>query len=162
MKTTISVIIFAIFLNPLVVLHAQKKADSVIFDEVKILLKDGEDTEQKSVSVEFSGEELNIVSKDGTTQKTFEYSEIKRAEYSYSKTPRWKTGLGLSAAAIAFPLLWVVTIPLGFTKHRRHWLTIQTADDYAVLKLSKSNRKLFMPTFETKTGVTIEAVGEDK
>jgi hypothetical protein len=94
--------------------------------------------------------------------KTFLYTDIKSAEYSYSKNPRWKTGLGLGAASIIFPPLLLVAIPVGFTKHRRHWLTVRTENDYAVLKLSKSTRKLFMPTFETKSGVKIEAVGEDK
>ena len=162
MKTAISAIILAFFLNPLVFVYAQSRSNPVVFDEVKILLKDGEDTDQKGVTVEFLDEKLSIVSDDGTIKKTFAYTEIKRAEYSYSKNPRWKTGLGLGAAGVLFPPLWLVALPLGFTKHKRHWVTIQTANDYAVLKLSKSNRKLFMPTFETKTGVTIDAVGEDK
>lgn len=162
MKTAVLAFIFTLFLNPLVFVHAQGKSNPVVFGEIKILLKAGEDTEQKSVTVEFLDENLRVISDDGTIKKTFTYTDIKRAEYSYSKNPRWKTGLGLGAAGILFPPLWFVAIPLGFTKHRRHWVTIQTAEDYAVLKLSKSNRKLFMPTFETKTGVTIEAVGEDK
>ena len=84
------------------------------------------------------------------------------AEYSYSKNPRWKTGLGLGAASILFPPLLLVAIPLGFTKHRRHWLTFQSNTDYAVLKLSKNNRKLIIPTFDTKTGIKVAANGESK
>ena len=40
--------------------------------------------------------------------------------------------------------------------------TVRSGSDFAVLKLSKSARKIFVPTFETKSGVTVEAVGEDK
>lgn len=162
MKGLISIVAFAVVLNPFLFVFAQENTKPVIFDEIKILVKKGDDISQKSVEVEFMQDSLTIAAKDGTLKKTFVYEDIKRAEYSYTKNPRWKTGLGLSAAALAFPLLWIATIPIGFTKHRRHWLTIQTEEDYAVLKLSKSNRKLFMPTFETKTGVTIDPVGEDK
>ncbi len=94
--------------------------------------------------------------------KTFKYADIKDAEYSYTKNPRWKTGVGLGAASLLFPPLIFIAIPIAFSKHRRHWLTLRTGDDYAVLKLSKSNRKLIMPVFETKSGVNISGIGDDK
>lgn len=123
----------------------------------------GNKIKEKSARLRFSGDELQIETiSDGTIVKTFKYSEVKDAEYSYSKNPRWKTGLGLGAAAFLFPPLFIVAIPLGFTKHRRHWLTIKTENDFAVLKLTKSSRKFVIPTFETKTGVTVSANGEDK
>ena len=72
----------------------------------------------------------------------------------------WVPYFQVSPLAILMALF--VAIPLGFSKHRRHWLTIRTDNDFAVLKLSKSNRKFIIPAFETKSGVTVEAVGEDK
>jgi hypothetical protein len=63
---------------------------------------------------------------------------------------------------VLFPPLWFIAIPLGFTKHRRHWVTIRTADDFAVLKVGKSVRKIFIPAFETKTAVNVQALGDDK
>ena len=127
-----------------------------------MLVPNGDETSEKSAVVTFNQESMEIKAKNSSLKKTFNYSDIKAAEYSYSKNPRWKTGLGLGAASIVFPPLLLIAIPVGFTKHRRHWLTIRTENDYAVLKLSKSTRKLFMPTFETKSGVRIEAMGEDK
>lgn len=162
MKTIFIIIILSILLIPVLGIHAQTNSNPVKFTEIKMLLKNGEDTDQESVRVEFLEDSMTIISEKNLINKTFKYADIKRAEYSYSKNPRWKTGLGLGAASVLFPPLLLVAIPLGFTKHKRHWVTIQTDKDYAVLKLSKSNRKMFMPTFETKTGVTIEAVGDDK
>lgn len=132
------------------------------FGKIELLVQNKDRLNEKTVVVVFNEDSMTIDAKDNSFDKTFKYSDIKAAEYSYSKTPRWKTGLGLGAAAFLFPPLFLVAIPLGFTKHRRHWLSIRTGDDYAVLKLSKSNRKLIIPAFETKTGVTVEAVGEDK
>lgn len=162
MKKLLSAFILTALFIPILSVSAQPKTNPTSFSEIKILLKDGESTDEKSVVVSFEDDSMKIKSKKGEIDKTFEYSDIKKAEYSYSKNPRWKTGLGLGAASVVFPPLLLVAIPLGFTKHKRHWVTIQTADDYAVLKLSKSNRKMFIPTFETKTGISVEAVGDDK
>jgi len=133
------------------------------FEKVELLVPNGEKISEKSVRLRFLQEELQIeASADKKLLKTFKYAEIEDAEYSYSKNPRWKTGLGLGAAAILFPPLFLVAIPIGFSKHRRHWLTVRSGNDYAVLKLSKNNRKLILPAFETKTGVSIQGRGESK
>jgi hypothetical protein len=141
---------------------AQTEDAPVTFNEVELLVQNGNGVDEKTVQVKLLKESLTITSKNGAIAKTFLYADIRNAEYSYSKNPRWKTGLGLGAASILFPPLLFLAIPLGFSKHRRHWVTIQTGEDYAVLKLSKSTRKIFIPSFETKSGVTVKGVGEEK
>ena len=134
-----------------------------VFDKVELLVPNGDKINEKSVRLRFLENELQIEAvADEKIYKTFKYSEIKDAEYSYSKNPRWKTGLGLGAASLLFPPLLFIAIPIGFTKHRRHWLTVKTEGDYAVLKLSKKNRKLILPAFESKTGLTVKGEGENK
>lgn len=141
----------------------QFTANQTTFEKVKLMIPNGEKILEENVRVRFLEEEVQIETVSGAKiLKTFRYSDIKTAEYSYSKNPRWKTGLGLGAAGLFFPPLLLVAIPLGFTKHRRHWLTFQGEKDFAVLKLSKSNRKIIIPAFETKTGVKIAAIGENK
>ncbi len=162
MKRLSFLLILTIFINSSGIVSAQIVQNAPRFGEIELLIPNGDKADEKSVVVTFSEDSMMITAKNSQFNKTFLYSDIKAAEYSYSKNPRWKTGLGLSAASIIFPPLLLIAIPIGFTKHRRHWLTVKTENDYAVLKLSKSTRKLFMPTFETKSGVKIEAVGEDK
>jgi hypothetical protein len=156
----------AIFLLALVFnvsLPAAAQTNTAVFEKIELLVPSGEKIREKSVRLRFLETELQIQSaSDNLVYKTFKYADIKDAEYSYSKNPRWKTGLGLGAASIIFPPLLLIAIPIGFSKHRRHWLTIKTDNDYAVLKLSKSNRKLVLPAFETKTGVNVAGEGEDK
>lgn len=159
MKKISVLLILAVFLISTLNLSGQNRAT---FSKIELILPDSGKAEEKSVVVTFTADAMVIAAKDSRFNKTFPYSEIKAAEYSYSKNPRWKTGLGLGAASLIFPPLLLIAVPIGFTKHRRHWLTVRTEKDFAVLKLSKSNRKLFMPTFETKSGVRIEALGEDK
>ncbi len=155
-------LILTIVTNSFGNVSAQTAQNIPRFSKIELLMPNGDKTDEKSVVVTFSEDSMIIAAKNSALTKTFLYSDIKAAEYSYSKKPRWKTGLGLGAASIIFPPLLLIAIPIGFTKHRRHWLTVRTGNDYAVLKLSKSTRKLFIPTFETKSGVKIEAVGEDK
>ncbi|CAN5606887.1 hypothetical protein BH20ACI4_BH20ACI4_32660 [soil metagenome] len=159
MKKIAFLLIIVFLSNSAAIISAQNPQQ---FDKIELLVPSGDKPDEKSVVVSFDENSMTIKAKNSALEKTFTYTEIKSAEYSYSKNPRWKTGLGLGATAILFPPILLVAIPLGFTKHRRHWLTIRTENDFAVLKLSKSNRKIFIPAFETKSGVTVQAVGEDK
>jgi hypothetical protein len=159
MKKTAFLLIIIFLSNSAAIVRAQNPQR---FNKVELLVPNGNKTDEKSVVIVFNEDSMSIEAKNSSLKKTFIYSEIRGAEYSYSKNPRWKTGLGLGAASILFPPLLLIAIPLGFSKHRRHWLTIRTDNDFAVLKLSKSNRKFIIPTFETKSGVKVEAVGEDK
>ncbi len=133
------------------------------FEKVELLVPNGPKTGERSVTLTFLDDEL-VIAATGREKitKTFKYNEILDAEYSYTKNPRWKTGLGLGVASLVFPPLLLVALPMAFSKHRRHWLTIRTDNDFAVLKLSKMNRKLIVPTFETRSGVSVEGVGDQK
>ena len=162
-NTLFAFLLISLLMNGFVTVFAQTSTNQNSFEKVQLMIPNGDKVREESVRVRFLDETVQIETvAGGKVLKTFKYSDIKSAEYSYSKNPRWKTGLGLGAASILFPPLLFVAIPLGFTKHRRHWLTFQSDTDYAVLKLSKSNRKLIIPAFETKTGVKVAANGESK
>jgi hypothetical protein len=133
------------------------------FDNIELMQPNGDNLRETGVRVEFGDTTMRVISRSNRTViKEWSYSDIKSAEYSYTKNPRWKTGLGLGAASIVFPLLLFVAIPVAFTKHRRHWVTVRTDNDYAVFKVGKGVRKLFMPAFETRTSIQIQALGDDK
>ena len=156
-----AILLFGLIFNASLPVIAQE--NTYVFEKVELLVPSGEKISERGVRLRFLQDELQIEAiTNKEILKTFKYTEIEDAEYSYSKNPRWKTGLGLGAASILFPPLILIAIPLGFSKHRRHWLTVRTGSDYAVLKLSKNNRKLILPAFETKTGVTIHGEGENK
>ena len=133
------------------------------FENIEFIQPNGDNLRETDVRVEFDDTTMRVISRSNSgVIKEWNYSDIKSAEYSYTKNPRWKTGLGLGAAALLFPPLFFIAVPLGFTKHRRHWVTIRTENDYAVFKVGKGVRKLFMPAFETRTSIEIQALGDDK
>jgi len=164
MKKLVCGLMLALLTNfSAVVAQAQTDIGDRVFGKINFLSQNGDEIKETQVRVRFGADTLEITkAKDGTVLKTFKYEEIKNAEYSYTKHPRWKSGLGLSATSIIFPPILLISIPLGFTKHRRHWLTIKTEKDYAVLQLSKGTRKIFIPAFESHSAVKIDALGESK
>lgn len=138
-----------------------------VFDRVELLVVSGDKTERVPVRLRLDADMLLVESrKTGAVIKSFRYSDISGAEYSYSKHPRWKAGAGTAiGSAVVFPLAILalpVAIPLAFSKSKRHWLTIKTDSDYAVLKLDKRNQKAILPAFEVHSGVKVEALGESK
>ncbi len=161
MKHLIVLIVMTSLLTP--VFAGGRNDAATYFENIQLIQPNGEKLRETSVRVVFDEDAMRVVSRSGgAVLKEWKYGTIKSAEYSYTKNPRWKTGLGLGAAAIVFPPLLFIAIPLGFSKHRRHWVTIRTDNDYAVLKVGKSVRKVFIPAFETRTSVHIQALGDDK
>ena len=115
-----------------------------------IVQKDNGDSKEVDVLLVFEEDRLDIKDKKGRAiLKTFEYGDVKRADYSHSKHPRWKTG-----AALIVPLT-IFALPFFFMKGKKHWLTIQAEEDYAVLKLDKKNYKFINAAFEGHSSVEV-------
>lgn len=127
-------------------------AQAPVFRKVKMIVPTGDKSKAVKVSLWFSDDA--VVIRSGQGDKTFPYSEIKAGTYSFSKHPRWKAGAGVAVAVGIF------AIPLFFMKSKKHWLTIQAEDDFAVLKLHKNSYSMILAAFESKTGIKVEHVGK--
>jgi hypothetical protein len=123
----------------------------VTYGKVKLLVTSGKKSRETDVMMGFEAESLNLTLEDTRIQvKALPYRSIVSAVYSQSKQPRWKEGAGAAA------LVGVFATPIFFMKSTKHWLTIQTKDDFAVLRLDKDNYKTILPAFEVRTGVKVE------
>ena len=100
-------------------------------------------------TVAFDKSAFWLLDPNGKTLKAFPYSSIKAAEYSYSKSPRWKN-VGSGA-----PL---VTTGSG----NKHWLMVQTQSDYVLIALDKDNYRSVVVAFEVRSGKAVEKVTESK
>jgi hypothetical protein len=137
--------------------RAPTNASVQVFDKVDMLVPKGDKADEKSAKLIFQGDTLVIQrDKHNEVLKSFPYENINSAEYSYSTSPRWKTGIG---AAV---VLGVFALPIFLMKGKKHWLTIKTADDFAILHLDKDNYKIILPTFEARTGKRVETVEDHK
>ncbi len=179
MKLIAYIVSIALLLNACPAIYAQETPPkpSEVFEKVELLTLNGNKLERLPVRLRLEGKILVVTSaKSGEELKTFSYDSVKSLEYSYSKHPRWKSGAGAAvgvtgAAAAISPLLLVAVVPwmaipaglmVARSKSKRHWLTIKTGDDYAVLQLNKDIRKLLLPAIETRTGLVVEDIGEKK
>ena len=129
-------------------LQAQSNFD--LYDKAALSVQ--VDGESKSVDVflQFDADSMAVMSKK-TRQavKDYPYADIRSLEYSYGKSPRWKTALLVSPLFL-------------FSSGKKHWLLTQGPNDFAMLRLDKSNYKMVLATLESKTGKKVTLSGDEK
>lgn len=124
---------------------------------VQTLVTENDDTHEENSSIIFGDNSFKLVSKkSGAVLKEINYTDVKTAEYSFSKKPMWKT------AAIAAVFIHVFALPIFLMKSKSHWLTIRSEKDFAVLKLEKDNFRLVRSEFETHNVTVANAEQENK
>ena len=120
------------------------------FGKAKVMVQDGEKTKEQDAVVRFASQAFEVQQKGmAGPLKAFPYSAITSAEYSYSKTVRWVSGLLLS------PLLFL-------SSGKKHWLLVKTADDYAMLVLDKGNYKVVLAELETRAKLKVAVLSDSK
>jgi tetratricopeptide (TPR) repeat protein len=125
------------------------------FQKIKLLARDGAKTNETDVTLVLEHDRLVVRANEGGSElKTLTYRDIRSAEYSYSRHPRWKEGLGATIAVGIF------AAPIFFLKGKKHWLMVQTEDDYAVLRLDKNNYELVCLSFTAASDIDVELIGE--
>ena len=125
-------------------------ATTETFQKSKLNVTVEDKTRELDVIVRYQPDALVIVDrKSGGATKTFPYSAVKGAEYSYAKSPRWKTAIFVSPLFL-------------FTSGKKHWFLVQGEGDYALLHLDKSNYRLILAAFEARSGLKVETVADTK
>src|SRR5262245_19517949 len=104
-------------------LFAQEKVskNADVFDKVKMIFIHEDKADEVPVRLRLEENSMIVQSrKTGSVLKEFKYSDVRSAEYSYSKHPRWKAGAGTAAASLllgpGFVLALPIAIPLAFSK----------------------------------------------
>ena len=133
----------------LIVCEALAQSTPQAFPGAKLNLQVGEKKKEIDATLRYDPSDFVVVDKKSEVAvKTFSYANIKNAEYSYSKSPRWKSAILVS------PLFLL-------SSGKKHWFMVKTDDDYAVIQLDKNNYKLVLAAFETKAGKKVDTL-EDK
>jgi hypothetical protein len=131
--------------------------EALSFGDVKIVLADGTKTKENDILLTFAdGRITALAEKGGSIIKAMPYQAIVSATYSQSKHPRWKQGLGVAVVAGVF------SAPIFFMKSTRHWLTLQSKDDFMVLHLDKNNVNMILPAIQSRAGIAVQRVEGDK
>lgn len=128
---------------------------------VEMVVPDGKKSKETDSTLSINENDFQIIPEKQSFKqhgKSFAFSDIKTAEYSYSKKPMLSGG-GAVATAI---LLGLFVVPFLFMKKKNHWLSVQTEKEFAVLKLDGSNYKAIIAEFETHGVKVSELKEEDK
>lgn len=131
-------------------LRPSANGPSQTFQGAKLSVQKGDKTDERDAIIRYETDALVIDDKDSKRAvKAFPYGGITGGEYSYAKSPRWKTAIFVSPLFL-------------FTSGKKHWFLIHGSGDYALLHLDKSNYRLILAAFEAKTGSKVETVADTK
>lgn len=128
--------------------------------DIELVVPDGKKSKETDAVLRIKEETFEVIvekKKYKEHDKTFNFANIKSADYSYSKKPLLSTG-GAIATAV---LVGILVLPFLFIKKKNHWLTVQTEDEFAVMKLDKSNYRAIIAEFETND-IEVKTVEEEK
>ena len=129
--------------------------------DIELVVPDGKKSKQTDAVLKIDKEIFEILiekKKFREHNRKVAYTDLKVADYSYSKKPMLSGG---GAVATALLVGFIFAIPFLFIKKKNHWLTVQTVDQFAVMKLDKSNFRAIIAEFETH-GVEVNEVAEEK
>lgn len=127
--------------------------------DVELAITQGKKTVETDADITFNEAAFKVVpdkSSFASAAKEFSYSEIKQADHSYSKKPMLSGG---GAIATALLVGFIFALPFLFIKKKKHWLTVQTEKEFAVIKLGDQNFRQIVAEFETK-GVKVNDLKE--
>jgi serine/threonine-protein kinase len=119
------------------------------FPNVKFFaVVNGKRTNDRDVALNFlNGQVIVSPKQGGQPVATVPYRKILKATYSLGRDPKWDEALPGPP-----PGLDVGT----FMRQTRHWLVVQGAESYAVLRLEDNNFRQILETFEQRTGQKVD------
>ena len=117
------------------------------------------DTREVNAVLIFEGDVVRIESRrNKAILKEFKLSEIKSVEHSFSKTP-----VSLQFSTTALIVTFLTGVPILFLRFRKqkHWISIVSENDFAVLKIENDNFRMIKNEFAVKE-IDVANVNEDK
>jgi hypothetical protein len=118
------------------------------FNDVKLLAVNGTRASTTDVVVQFSGADVTVQPANGkAASATLSYGHIAKATYAHGRDPKWDPALSGPPEKLDVP---------GILGRARHWLVLQGADGYIVLRLDGANWADIMKAFEERARIVID------
>lgn len=128
--------------------------------EVELVVSEGKKSVETDAVLTIKDDSFTVVPDKknfSSASKDIAFSTVKVADYSYSKKPMLSGG---GAIATALLVGFIFALPFLFIKKKKHWMTVQTEKDFAVIKLGDNNHRQIVAEFETH-GIKVNEVKED-
>ena len=116
--------------------------------DVELMVQKEKKTVETDADITFEQTSLKVVpdkAQFASDTRVISYADIKQADHSYSKKPMLSGG---GAIATALLVGFIFAIPFLFIKKKKHWMTIQAGDKFAVIKLGDQNFRQIVAEFE--------------
>lgn len=129
--------------------------------EVELVVSDGKKSVETDAVLTIKDTTFTVVPDKQSFKseaKEFTFTDLTRADHSFSKKPMLSGG---GAVATALLVGFIFALPFLFIKKKKHWMTVQTKDDFAVIKLGDGNFRQIVAEFETH-GVKVAEIDESK
>jgi hypothetical protein len=116
------------------------------FDDIRLLVLDGQRGREEEGLLALEPGSMVVRARDGRVLRTLAYRGVTALTYARARRPR---GQNLPNAT---------AVPdniggSGFLGGARHWLTLQTPEEFVVLRLEDRNVIVIMRSLEARTGV---------
>jgi hypothetical protein len=123
-------------------------APTVSITDIKVMVVDGRRTSERDVVLNLADGRIVAVSDDddGATLASWPYRAVTAASYTHARRPRWDPALAAPPDDLDIG---------GFFRTSRHYLTLQNADDYIILRLENVNVIQVIRELEARTGLSI-------
>lgn len=128
--------------------------------DVEMAVSDGKKTVETDSVLIFNEKTFQVVPEKRRFQsssKDIAYADINAADASFAKKPMLSGG---GAIATALLLGFIFALPFLFIKKKKHWMTVRTEKDFAVLHLGDNNWRQIAAEFETH-GVKVTDLKEE-
>ncbi|MFN6962664.1 MAG: hypothetical protein ACK4S4_02740 [Pyrinomonadaceae bacterium] len=127
--------------------------------DVELAVKRGDKSVMTDADIVFGEKTVSVIPDKAEFKgetKEFAYADIKQADHSYSKKPMLSGG---GAVATALLVGVIFALPFLFVKKKKHWMTIQTEKEFAVMQTGDNNWRQLIAEFQIK-GVKVNDLKE--
>lgn len=124
-------------------------AQTHVYD-VELIVSSGKKSVETDADITFGETSFTVVpdkSQYKNETREIAYADIKQADHSFSKKPMLSGG---GAIATALLVGFIFAIPFLFIKKKKHWLTVQAGEKFAVIKLGDQNFRQIVAELESK------------
>jgi hypothetical protein len=125
-------------------------APPVTFNEVRLLVAEGERVREREGMLQLGDGRVSIVTAAGATIMSLPNSSVGGIVYSRSKQPRWRDASGQVVESK------IDLGRMGFLRGERNWIILLSSGEPVIMRIEDSALKTVLPALEERTGKTIQ------
>jgi hypothetical protein len=121
------------------------------FNEVRVLVSDGEKTREREGVLQIGGGQVSLVPQgSGAPIVSMPTSAVHAVFYARSKQPRWRDASGKPVESKAD------LGRMGFLRGDRNWIVLLTNGEPVIFRIEDAALRTVLPAIEERTGLKVQ------